>query len=135
MNMMNVTEESFVRSAFSKEFRDRLCYELASPKKRDRFFDKIAHNCDEYILGSAVYKRSDRPMSESDIVSFFGDGKEVSVIARGSELDGRKADIHTALKALSENGLPFILADAAERRAYLETEYDFSVHTSYMLKY
>lgn len=135
MNMMNVTEEYFVRSVFRKEFCDRLCYELSSTKKRDRFFNKLAHNCEDYINRSVIKRRSDMPMTGSEILAFLRDEKEIFVIAYRSDLDGRSTDADTAVSELVGNGSPFIVVAPGRRRAYLETEYDFSVHTSYLLEY
>ena len=127
-------EEQFVQSVFRREFRDRLCYELSS-KKRDRFFNKIAHNCEDYMRSDVIKVRSDMPMNGEDILSFLNTGNEVSVIAYRSELDGCCAAPDAALSELLANGSPFVLVAAAVRRAYLETEYDFSVHSSYLIQY
>ncbi len=133
--MSGEIEAGFVRSVFRKEFRDRLCHELLSPKKRDSFFDKIAHNCEDYIRSDVVIKRSDMPLSEKEILAFLNTKDGVSVIAYRSELDGRCIDLDAALSELSSNGSPFVIIAPAERKAYLETEYDFSVHTSYLIEY
>ena len=75
------------------------------------------------------------PMTGSEILAFLRDEKEIFVIAYRSDLDGRSTDADTAVSVLVGNGSPFIVVAPGRRRAYLETEYDFSVHTSYLLEY
>lgn len=45
-----------------------------------------------------------------------------------------RAYFDTAMHTLYSCGLPYAVFDVKKRIAYLETEYDFSVHTSYLLK-
>lgn len=45
-----------------------------------------------------------------------------------------RAYFDTAMHTLYSCGLPYAVFDVKKRTAYLETEYDFSVHTSYLLK-
>lgn len=131
---MNEAENIFVQSVFRREFRDRLCYELGNAKKRSRFFDKIAHNSGDYISSAAICSVSDMPHSRDEVISFIN-AEKVRVIAAFSALDKSCTELSAAVSELLGNGMPFIIFNNSVGRAYLETEYDFSVHTSYLLKY
>lgn len=128
-------EELFVKCFFDKAFADRLYYELSAKSKRDRFFDKIAHNAEHYLKQSAVIRMNSSPLSKSDITAHLKcSGGKCYVIAYRHEYDGCVIDFDTALDSLYSCGSPYALFNIKNRTAYLETEYDFSVHTSYLLE-
>ena len=114
---------------FQKSFRERLLYELSS-KKRGDFFTKIAHTAEKYIDLRLVVEKSDRPLPKELLAKHFhGD---CFVIAYNSPMDGRTADFKEAVNELWSYGMPYLIY--AGEYLYLETEYDFSTHASYLLK-
>ena len=128
-------EELFVRAFFDKTFADRLYCELMAESKRDRFFDKIAHNADRYVKHSTVIRRSIAPLPVSDISKHLMCYKgQCYVIAYRHELDGCLVDTDDAIQRLHSCGSPYALFNVEKRTAYIETEYDFSVHESYLLQ-
>jgi len=128
-------EGVFVRAFFDKTFADRLYYELTAESKRGRFFDKIAHNADRYLKHSTVIRRSIAPLPVSDISKHLMCSKgQCYVIAYRHEFDGCFVDIDDTIQKLHSCGSPYVMFNAEKCTAYIETEYDFSVHESYLLQ-
>ncbi|MBP1546906.1 MAG: hypothetical protein J6A37_09925 [Oscillospiraceae bacterium] len=125
-------ELNICRAFFDKRCRERLYYELSAAKKRRCFFDRISHTADDY-LSDCVTKRFSKPPCTDDISSFLR-SKECYVIALNSVYDGKFADILQALEELWCCGEPFMTVNKDCTAAYLETEYDFSVHTAFFLE-
>lgn len=123
-------ESKIITAFFSSRSSERLIYEAA--KKRSRIFDKLAHTCEEYLKSNAIYEKSKLPHNESEIIKFLSD-KTCYVISQSSETDGKYMNTEKALKALYKNGAPYMLISSNCKKAYLETEYNFSEHYSYLL--
>ncbi len=104
-------------------------YELTSKKRKD-FFGKIAHTAEKYIDTRLIVEKSDRPFSRDIIADRLGE--TCYVIAMLSPLDGGSVSVDAALSELWSCGVPYLLY--GNGYLYLETEYDFSVHTAYILK-
>lgn len=104
-------------------------YELSS-KKRGEFFIKIAHTAEKYIDTRLVIEKSDRPLPEELLEKFFPG--ECFVIAYNSAYDGNTAVFKDAISELWGCGEPYLIYSG--EYLYLETEYDFSIHASYLLK-
>ena len=114
---------------FQTRVRERIVY-LLSSKKRGEFFGKLAHTAEKYIDCKLITEKSSRPLAPEELAKRLGG--TVYVIAEHSELDGRFTDIGTALDELWSCGVPYLLY--GNGLLYVETEYDFSVHSSYLLK-
>lgn len=104
-------------------------YELTS-KKRSDFFGKIAHTAEKYIDTRLIVDKDERLIPHELIAERLGG--ECYVIAVHSLLDGETMPVDTALSGLWGCGVPYLLY--GNGYLYLETEYDFSAHTSYLLK-
>ena len=130
--MDSLFEERICRTFFDKRCSDRLCYELSSRKKRRGFLDRMCHNSKDH-LADCVYKSVERPFDKADITDFLGKG-ECYCISLQPEADGIYADASGLLDRLWSNGMPYLIVNAACTAAYLETEYDFSEHRSYLLR-
>lgn len=126
-------EEKIVNSFFNKRSRDRILYELKSSEKRERFFSKISHRCEDYIDGRFIVQKSDKLIS-IDIIKqkLCRKNRMCYVIAYKSNLDGMFVDFETAMDELWGNG-PYLVYSINSNSLYLETEYNFSVHQSYIL--
>ncbi len=134
--MDTVIERELVGAFFARNFTDRLLHELFSDKKRNRFFDKIAHTAERYLKSDAVVEKSKMPLTQEEISRFlFGanDG-QCYVIAYRSELDGCFAQLSEVVLRLYSCGAPYMLYAPGRGTAYLECEYDHSCHISYLLK-
>lgn len=125
-------ELNICRVFFDKRCRERLYYELSSDKKRRCFFDRMSHTADDY-LSDCIAKRFSKPPCTDDISSFLGD-REGYIIALNSVYDGKTADIPQAAEELWCCGEPYMIVNRDCTAAYLETEYDFSVHTAFFLR-
>lgn len=123
-------EIKIIKKFFSSRSAERLIYEAA--KKRERFFDKLSHTCEEYLQQEVIADKSNMPHNEADILKFLSD-KKCYIMAMNSELDGEYARVTAALNSLYRNGSPYLIISADGKKAYLETEYNFSEHCSYFL--
>jgi len=126
---MNTETEKEIARFFQKRYRERLLYELTSKRRKD-FFGKIAHSVEKYIDTRLIVEKSDRPISPEIIAERLGGACYVT--ADASPLDGEAASVESALSALWSCGVPYLLY--GNGYLYLETKYDFSVHTAYILK-
>lgn len=126
---MNANIEKNIAHFFQKRVKERIIY-LLSSKKRGEIFDKLAHTAEDYIDGNLIIEKSPRPIEPSELAERLGE--RVYVIARCSELDGEFAEFQAAIDSLWNCGVPYLLY--GNGFLYLETEYDFSVHTAYILK-
>lgn len=126
---MNIETEKEISRFFQKRVRERIIY-LLSSKKRGDFFGKLAHTAEDYIDTSLIVQKDERPLDPDIIRKYLG--KRVYVMEAHSALDGGFADVGTALDELWSCGAPFLLY--GNGCLYLETEYNFSEHTAYILK-
>ena len=125
---MNKEIEKEIARFFQKRVRDRIFF-LLSSKKRGVFFGKIAHTVENYIDCALIVQKDERPIEQNTIRKYLG--SRVYVIAQCSPLDGEFAAIGEALE-LWGCGVPYLLY--GNGYLYVETEYDFSPHTAYILK-
>lgn len=103
---------------------------MSSPKKRGDFFGKIAHTAEKYIDSRLVVKKSEWPIPVEILAQYFhGD---CFVVAEHSAPDGKTASFKDAVNELWSCGVSYLIY--AGEYLYLETEYDFSTHASYLLK-
>lgn len=130
---MNADIEKEITRFFQKRVRERIIYLLTS-KKRGEVFDKLAHNAEDYLDSSPIIEKSERPLDRGTLEKKLG--RTVYVMAHhgsfGSRFDGELTDIRAALDELWSCGVPYILY--GNGHLYVETEYDFSTHKSYLLK-
>lgn len=130
---MNPDIEKEIAGFFQKRVRERIIFLLAS-KKRGDVFGKLAHNAEDYLDSSLMIEKSERPLDKGDIEKKLG--KTVYVLechgSFGSPSDGEFTGIRAALDELWSCGVPYMLY--GNGHLYVETEYDFSTHKSYLLK-
>lgn len=125
---MNTEVEKEIALFFQKRVRERIIY-LLSSKKRGEIFVKLAHTAEEYIDRKLMIEKSSRPLEPEKLVKQLGE--TVYVIADCSELDGCFTDTGAVLDELWSRGVPYMLY--GNGLLYVETEYDFSIHISYLL--
>lgn len=124
---INSTEAEIARF-FQKRVRERIIY-LTTSKKRGEIFKKLAHTAEDYLDCSLIVEKSDFPMEREIIKKYLG--KTVYAMAEHSALNGKVVDTDKALNELWSCGVPYMLY--GNGYLYVETEYDFSEHTSYIL--
>lgn len=126
-------EERIVNVFFNKRCRERILYELRSDKKRKCFFDRIAHRCEDHLKSRTIVYRSNKLVDRDRLREILcGKTSTCYVIAYKSELDGAFVDFDEAMNELYGNG-PFLLYSIDNDVLYLEAEYDFDIHPSYIL--
>lgn len=125
----SIETETEVAQFFQKRVRKRIIYELSS-KKRVEVFNKLAHTAEDYIECRLIVEKSPRPIKSTELKKRLG--KTVYVMAYNSDLDGKFANLDAVLFELWSCGAPYLLY--GNGFLYIETEYDFSVHASYLLK-
>lgn len=121
--------ETEIAQFFQKRVKERIIYELSS-KKRAEVFNKLAHTAEDYIDCRLIVEKSPHPLEPTELKKHLD--KTVYVMAYNSDLDGKFTELDAALNELWSCGIPYMLY--ANDFLYLETEYDFSIHTSYLLK-
>ena len=126
---MNKEIESQIAQFFQKRVKERIIYEISS-KKRMEFFNKLAHTAEDYIDCRLIVEKRPRPFEPTELEKHLG--KTVYVMAYNSDSDGDFAELNAVLNELWSCGTPYMLY--GNGFLYLETEYDFSVHTAYLLK-
>ena len=126
---MNAETEKDISKFFRKRVRERVLY-LLNSKKRGELLDKLAHTAEDYIDTALTVKKSGSPLNPEFIREKLG--KTVYVIAANSPLDGKHAETDAALDELWSNGSPYMLC--GNGYLYVEAEYDFSTHASWLLK-
>lgn len=129
MSITTNLNETEISQFFQKRVRERIMY-LLSSKKRGELFRKLAHTAEDYIDCQFIIEKSPRPIEPEELAKRLG--RTVYVIAEHSEFDGRFADTGVVLDELWSCGVPYMLY--GNGLLYVETEYDFSVHNSYLLK-
>lgn len=129
MSLTKSSIETEIAQFFQKRVRERIIYEL-SFRKRVEVFNKLAHTAEDYIDCRLIIEKSSRPFEPNELKKRLG--KTVYVMAYNSDSDGKSAEIDAALNELWSCGAPYLLY--GNGFLYIETEYDFSVHTSYLLK-
>lgn len=129
---MNKSFESKIcNTFFSRRSNERLYYELTS-KKRSEFFHKMSHTA-EWYLGDCVLKQYKMPLDIDSILSFLND-EQCYFITSYKNFDGDYFNTSDVLDHIWSNGEPYMVINRECKRAYLEIEYDFSEHTSFLLK-
>lgn len=126
-------ENMFIKNFFDRQFCDRLQYELSSSKKRIKFFSRIAHECEKYIKHQYIVDKDNMLLPRKLICKYILT-KECYVIAYNDDYDGQFVRFEDALNKLWSNGSPYVLVNTSCDCTYIETEYNFSEHCSYILK-
>lgn len=116
---------------FCRRSKERLYYELTS-KKRSEFFHKMSHTAEWYLV-DCVLKQYKMPLDIDSILSFLNDD-QCYFITSYKNFDGDYFNTSDVLDHIWSNGMPYMVINRECKRAYLETEYDFSEHTSFLLK-
>lgn len=129
MSLTKSSNETEIVKFFQKHVRERVTYELSS-KKRVEVFNKLAHTAEDYIDCRLIIEKSPRPIEPTELKKRLG--KTVYVMAYNSDLDGKFVNLDAVLSEFWSCGVPYLLY--GNGFLYIETEYDFSVHTSYLLK-
>lgn len=124
-------EKSICNKFFDKCKSERIYYELTNSKKRMHAIERFSHNSDKLLQPSKIYLSSDKLIDKEKVISFLC-CDECYCICRYNAFDGKMVQIDTALKSLYSNG-PYFIFNIQSFKVFLETEYNFSEHYSYLL--
>lgn len=73
------------------------------------------------------------PLDIESVLNYLNDDR-CYFITSFKEFDGDYFNTSDVLDRIWSNGMPYMIIDRECRRAYLETEYNFSEHTAFLLK-
>jgi hypothetical protein len=116
-------EETFVNAFVTKDYRDRLIFELR--KRRGHFLGRFCHGALTYLDSRFVFAMS-RPNSDPTeilrLLNSRGAERNCYAMSMSDDIDGRILPLAEALSVAVGLGLPTILSCVPGRLAYLETE-------------
>ena len=124
-------EKEFCDLFLNDRYSERIFFELTSKKKRRNALSRFAHNCKDVLNSDRIRNVCGGMLNSEETKEFLGYG-ECYCICLNKELDGRFIDIDTAVETLYGYG-PYILYNADKKKAFIETEYDFSEHWVYFV--
>ena len=124
-------EKEFCDLFLNRRYSERIFYELTSKKKRRDGLSRFAHNSRDILNLSRICRECGGMLYSEETKDFLGNGK-CYCICIDKDLDGTFTDIDIAVEKLYGYG-PYILYNAEKRKAFIETEYDFSEHWVYFV--
>ncbi|MBQ8780918.1 MAG: hypothetical protein IJZ72_04535 [Oscillospiraceae bacterium] len=124
-------EKEFCDLFLNARYSERVFFELTSKKKRRNGLSRFAHNCKDILNSDRIRRECGGMLSSEETKEFLGYGK-CYCICIDKDFDGEFADINNAVEALYGYG-PYILYNAEKKKAFIETEYDFSEHWVYFV--
>lgn len=116
-------EESFVKSFVTKDYRDRLAFELR--KRRGDFLGRFCHDALTYLDPRFIIEIPKPNSNQVEICRELkrrGAQDSCHAISMSDEIDGRILPLTDALSIAVGFGLPSILSCIPGELAYLETE-------------
>lgn len=125
-------EKEICERYFCKDNRERIFYELTSKKKRSIAIDRFSHQSSIYLNPKSILHSSNMLFS-IDRVKDFLECKKCYCICSNSDFDGRIVDINDVLNSIYSVG-PYFIFNTNMNKGFLETEYNFSEHYSYLLQ-
>ena len=125
------TEREICGRYFAGAKSDRLFFELTSKKKRIKAISRFSHDSLLYLNPEKIFKSNKMLFSKREILEFLA-ADNVYCICFNQAFDGKLADINRALEEMYSIG-PYFLFNIDDKKGFLETEYNFSEHYSYML--
>lgn len=134
---MNVEmEETIIRLFFNKQIRQRVLFELRSPKKRGDAIQRLNHNYEETLKKEHMYEIP-RPNSDPrhifGLLKKYGAGDRCYVISYHTLIDGKDMDLKKALDGSVGLGMPPILYCYPKPLAYFEAEQEYGAPPRFIL--
>ena len=136
-NRNPLIEEAFVHAFVRPERRDRALFELASPKKRGHFFNKLSHRF-KTILDERFMHAIPAPNSCADdickMLKAEGAPQTSYVMSSKSDFDAQDSTLADALRNTVGMGLPSIVSCIPGKLAYFEAEQEMGPPPRFILK-
>jgi hypothetical protein len=135
-NASNTVESEFVAAFVLPARRERLTFELRSPAKRSRFFQKLSHRYFDYLDERlATPLALGDPVSIGELLRRKGAPDSCHVMSDVlRKLDGREVPLLEALPAVVGSGMPCIVICRPLELAYFEAEQTSGAPPRYCLE-
>jgi hypothetical protein len=130
-------EEITVKSFFVKRIRERVMFELSSPKRRIDALSRLCHRPDITLIEKymiEIPKPNSDPLDIEDLLKSYGAGNTCYVISYNKEIDGKHLPLRSALKSAVGFGMPSLISCIPGRLAYFEAEQENGPPPRYILK-
>ena len=127
--MIKKLENEFINLFISKDYKERLLYELNSPKKRDVGLDRFCHDFYKMISKRALVE-SNKILTKKDLSLFFNQTREVFMLS-SKFTNGAMVSLNEAFDYLQNEYYFLILY--ANNRAVVKAEYEGGKSEVYVL--
>lgn len=130
-------EEIIVKSFFTKRLRERVIFELSSPKRRKNALSRLCHTYHTTLLEHymiEIPKPNSDPSEIEALLKSYGAEKTCYVISWYEEIDGKHLSLRTALERAVGRGLPSLISCIPGELAYFEAEQENGAPPRYILK-
>jgi len=135
--MDKVLEEVIVRAFFAKEIRDRVMFELSSPKKRKDALSRLCHTYSstlnaKYII--EIPKPNSNAAETAKLLKSKGAGEMCYSISFDEEIDGKYMPLIDALECAVGMGMPSLISCVPGELAYFEAEQEQGAPQRFILQ-
>jgi hypothetical protein len=130
-------EKIIVDTFFSKQYRDRILFELFSDKKRKDAIGRLSHSYADVLIEKYMSEIPKPNSSHLEIVTLLeklGAGKECYVISFSDEIDGKNLSLQVALEKVVGFGMPSLVYCKPNSLAYFESEQCYGAPPRYILR-
>ncbi|HDR7361333.1 hypothetical protein CN544_29125 [Bacillus toyonensis] len=130
-------EEAFVKNFFSKNLRDRVLFELFSPKKRRDALWRLNHNYNVALNEKYIVSITQRIANTDELLQLLknhGAKDSCYVMSLNENVDGKHLPLHIAVEKIAFYGLSSIISCVPDKLAYFQAEQDYGSRERYLLK-
>ncbi|SEN57276.1 hypothetical protein [Lihuaxuella thermophila] len=130
-------EEIIVKNFFINRIRDRILYELSSPKRRIHALNRLCHNYKDTLDEKYLIEVPKPNSNYAEIVSLlkkYGAGNFCYAISFNKDIDGKHLPLSDALKKAVGYGLPSLLICIPDELGYFESEQEFGSPKRFIIK-
>ncbi|PEL48040.1 hypothetical protein CN605_05670 [Bacillus toyonensis] len=130
-------EEAFVKIFFSKNLRDRVLFELFSPKKRRDALWRLNHNYNVALNEKYIVSITQRIANTDELLQLLknhGAKDSCYVMSLNENVDGKHLPLHIAVEKIAFYGLSSIISCVPDKLAYFQAEQDYGSRERYLLK-
>lgn len=132
-------ERKIITHFFKKNLQKRLLYEITTPEKRGRIFDRLSDRPETALNKEYMYPIEFKggKGTEELLEMLMKRGalpQTCYVMSRMSDLDGKYVPLREAIKETVYDGMPFILSCIPGQLAYFEGEQSYGPPPRYILE-
>ncbi|MGU7369553.1 hypothetical protein [Bacillus cereus] len=125
------------KNFFSKRLRDRVLFELFSPKKRRDALWRLNHNYNVVLNEKYITSITQRIANTDELLQLlknYGAEDSCYVMSLNEDVDGRHLPLHIAVEKIAFYGLSSIISCVPDKLAYFQAEQDYGSRERYLLK-